>query len=150
MPKEVSYYLILGFYTGGNALFSRAALEDSMLVTCPESLKQTLENVEPAFRQMIQYFFLVQFTELQEKFAHFKLLSPEGVLRLIKEPPQWLHKIPQHLLESYLDITPETFSHFKKNDYKSLLTYSLHAFLWTLELDSSLQKKTQQHWLLRM
>lgn len=99
----------------GNALYSLSCLEDCIMVSCPESLSSNLENVEPEFRNMLNIFFQRQFIDLQMNLAKFKLLSPEQrFVDLITHRPELMEKVPQHILANYLDITPETFSRFKK------------------------------------
>ena len=103
------------FDANGNSLYSLSCLEECIMVSCPESLSSNFEDVEPEFRNMLQVLFQQQFIDLQKNLTRFKLLSPEErFLELVKNRPELLSKVAQHILASYLDITPETFSRFKK------------------------------------
>lgn len=112
---EQSINMFSYFDAEGYSLYSISCLEECMVVSCPESLSSNLELVEPEFRNMLQIFFQEQFIDLQKTLAKFKLSSPEErFLELVQSRPELLKKVPQHILANYLDITPETFSRFKK------------------------------------
>ncbi|MED3803887.1 hypothetical protein P4562_18340 [Lysinibacillus xylanilyticus] len=64
---------------------------------------------------MLKVFFQKQFFDLQKNLASFKAQSPEERFQaLVKNRPELLKRVPQNILASYLDITPETFSRYKK------------------------------------
>lgn len=99
----------------GDSMYSLACLEDCIMVSCPEIMTRDLENTQPEFRNMLRIFFQNQFIVLQKNLASFKAQSPEERFRaLVKNRPELLKRVPQTILASYLDITPETFSRYKK------------------------------------
>ena len=68
---------------------------------------------------MLKFFYKSQTTDIQKKFASFKLMTPEERFLDFKESePELLNRVPQNILASYLDITPETYSRFKKRFFK--------------------------------
>lgn len=99
----------------GTSMYSLSCLEDSILVVCPHFEVDNIEDEKPEISKMIQGIFAKQFTELQSNFADFKIQSPEErFLTLKRKRPDLMQRIPQHVLASYLNITPETYSRFKK------------------------------------
>lgn len=103
----------------GDSRYSLVCLEDCILVSCPDHLVQNLDQTDPAFRPMLDVFFKQQFIDLQVHLAHFKVQSPEERFKdLLKSRPDLFKRVAQHILASYLDITPETFSRFKKRFLK--------------------------------
>lgn len=93
--------------------YSLVCLEPCLLVICPHNEESEVDN--PEIAKMIQGFFNGQFTQLQEDYATFKIMSPEGRFKaFVTKKPDLLKRVPQHILASYLNITPETFSRFKK------------------------------------
>lgn len=99
----------------GNSMYSLSCLEECIMVSCPEIIARDFENTQPEFSNMLKAFFLKQFIDLQKNLASFKAQSPEERFRtMVKNRPELLKRVPQNILASYLDITPETFSRFKK------------------------------------
>lgn len=97
----------------GESKYSLVCLEPSLLVICPHIEASEVDN--PEIAKMIQGFFNGQFTRLQEDYASFKIMSPEARFKaFVATKPDLLIRVPQHILASYLNITPETFSRFKK------------------------------------
>jgi len=99
----------------GDSMYSLACLEDCIMVSCPEVMTRDLDNTQPEFREMLKIFFQKQFIDLQKNYASFKAQLPEERFQaLVKNRPELLKRVPQTILSSYLDITPETFSRYKK------------------------------------
>lgn len=99
----------------GESRYSLSCIEDSVLVVCPHFEMSDLQDMTPKMSQMIQGLFYDEFTQLQHKYAQFKMMTPEARFLYLKNKQSGLmNRVPQHILASYLDITPETFSRFKK------------------------------------
>jgi CRP-like cAMP-binding protein len=104
----------------GYSRYSLSCLEDSVLVICPdcevdESTEESIEIV-----QMKDYFFKEQFTRMQKSFMDYKIQKPEQRFEvLMRDRPDLLDRVPQIIMASYLGITPETFSRFKKRMMKT-------------------------------
>lgn len=99
----------------GNSSFTLSCMEQSVLVAYPESVVQATIDENAAYGQLVDFFVRKQFTDTQRQLASFKQLTPEErFLWLHNERPTLIKRIPQQVLASYLDITPESFSRFKK------------------------------------
>jgi CRP-like cAMP-binding protein len=70
-------------------------------------LRRTIPAVERFVSAVVQQFVLSE----MKRTASFLLKSPdERYLELIRDLPQALQRVPQYILASYLNMTPETFS----------------------------------------
>lgn len=99
----------------GCSRFTYACLEDTYLLSCPYEIIREVEMSQTPFSAMIRGFFQNEYANLQRSYAEFKGLSPEArFLKLVQERRELFLRVPQHLLASYLDISPETFSRYKK------------------------------------
>lgn len=99
----------------GNSSFSLSCMEQSILVAYPESVVQATIEENAAYGQLVDFFVRKQFTDTQKQLASFKQLTPEErFLWLHNERPTLIKRVPQQVLASYLDITPESFSRFKR------------------------------------
>ncbi|MGB3368382.1 MAG: Crp/Fnr family transcriptional regulator [Acidaminobacteraceae bacterium] len=96
--------------------FSRYALEcleETTLVVCSDSHGGEAES--PDIENMKRIFFEKQFVTMQNSFTDFKLQKPaERFEAIMKSRPDLVDRVPQNIMASYLAITPETFSRFKK------------------------------------
>ncbi|KOA19319.1 hypothetical protein CLHOM_24250 [Clostridium homopropionicum DSM 5847] len=100
----------------GNSMYSLSCLEECIMVSCAEIMTRDLENTQQEFSNMLKVFFQKQFIDLQKNLASFKSQSSEErFIALVKNRPELLKRVPQNILASYLDITPETFSRYKKS-----------------------------------
>jgi len=99
----------------GNSLYSLSCLEDCVVTPCPHNPDESLDESYPQISKLIRYFNNSRLTELQKKYASFKLQNPEErFLSFAKTDPELMKRVSQHILSSYLDISPETFSRYKK------------------------------------
>jgi CRP-like cAMP-binding protein len=104
----------------GNSLYSLACLEDCVVTPCPHNPDESLDEEYPQISNLIRYFNNSRLTELQSKYASFKLQNPEErFLSFAKADPELMKRVSQHILSSYLDISPETFSRYKKRFLKN-------------------------------
>lgn len=95
----------------GVSLYSLACLEDCMTVECDEKINEDDED----FVISMEHFLEKQFSDMQINYTGFKLKTPEERFRmLVDQRPDLLSRVPQIHLASYLGITPETYSRFKK------------------------------------
>jgi CRP/FNR family transcriptional regulator, anaerobic regulatory protein len=70
-------------------------------------LRRTIPAVERFTSAVVQQFLLSE----MKRTASFLLKSPdERYLELMRDLPQALQRVPQYILASYLNMTPETFS----------------------------------------
>lgn len=109
-----------GLDLNGLSLFSYACLEDTYLLSCPYEIIREVEMSQTPFSPMIRGFFYSELSNLQRNYAQFKGLSPEErFIQLMNQRRELFWRVPQHLLASYLDISPETFSRYKKRFFST-------------------------------
>ena len=98
----------------GESRYSLACLETCILVTCTDVDENAME--EPLeISHMKRQMFERQFSKLQQHYTALKLKTPQERYKLLcEERPELLQRVPQIHLASYIGVTPETFSRFKK------------------------------------
>lgn len=101
--------------TGEPAVYNIDVLEDSeLLLISNSSMEQMLEKVpkmERYFRLLMQH----NMVALQRRLvASLSLTSEEKYTRLVNAYPDIIQRVPQHMIASYLGITPETLSRIRK------------------------------------
>lgn len=105
----------IGLDPSGLSHYSYVCLEDCCLLSCDYKSIYEAEVAQTAFSPMIRSFFQQQYAALHNAYGEFKLLGPEErFLRLMSERKDLVWRLPQQVLASYLDISPETFSRYKK------------------------------------
>jgi len=91
------------------------ALEDCELLLLNKQNQDELMNAIP---KMQRYFFLnIQnaYVALQRRMtAAISLTADEKYLQLVKTYPHIVQRVPQHMIASYLGISPETLSRLRK------------------------------------
>ena len=97
-----------------------AAIEPTTVLAMDYQLLQSLyqysKNGERLGRINAEQLFIQK--ELRE--ASLMLDSPdERFLFLMQQKKEWFQRVPQYLLASYLNISPETLSRIKKRNMKS-------------------------------
>jgi len=104
----------------GLSLYSYACVEESYVIACNNGVIREVQSVPGDFGDMIRTFYGKHLTDLQKNFASMKALSPEErFLMLYRERRELFWRVPQHLLASYIDLTPETFSRYKRKHLKN-------------------------------
>lgn len=86
------------------------ALEDSTVIVLPKDIKRERANVAAFIKRMgvlQDRILMLMSTHAIERYEHF-----------IKTYPKIAQRVPQHMIASYLGITPETLSAAKKGRYK--------------------------------
>jgi CRP-like cAMP-binding protein len=91
------------------------AIEDSeLLVISKKNFEQGLKNF-PGFLEYYQKGTQKTSTKLQEQLGQSSTDTAESkYLRLLKERPSLLLRVPQHQIATYLGITPESLSRLRK------------------------------------
>ena len=88
-----------------------------------EILAITIENVEygfknfPAYRQFFDIKYPLDHNRIIQEATRLKSDTPESLyLRLMKNRPSLILRVPQHLIANYLGITTETISRIRKKN----------------------------------
>ncbi len=106
---------IYSFLTGEAAVYNIEAIEDSELLLISKSSLDELYERVPKFER---YFRLL--TQANMVATHRRLTSTlsasadEKYLRLLSAYPNIVARVPQHMIASYLGVTPETLSRVRK------------------------------------
>lgn len=105
-----------GFFTGEPSTFSIDIIENSevLILTYRNMEKMFVEvpKLERYFRILIQN----SYVALQRRLAGTLTLSAEErYMKLLEQSPNIATKIPQHMVASYLGVTPETLSRIRKH-----------------------------------
>jgi CRP-like cAMP-binding protein len=121
--QEVTGYLFFensfitdyhSFLTQQSAIQNIDAIEDSDLLLLSYGDMQTLYERIPAWERFGRMVAESLFICAQQRSASLLFDSAETrYLKLIEERPNVMERIPQHIVASYLGITPETLSRIK-------------------------------------
>lgn len=105
---------LYSFLTGEPSPYNIQALEDSelLLITQP-AWDQLLEEV-PAFERYFRILIQNNLIATQRRLmVTFSETAEEKYLRLLRDHPEIIQRVPQHMLASYLGITRETLSRIR-------------------------------------
>lgn len=90
------------------------AVEPSTVVVMSHDRLQHLYRTVPAFESFARTIIEKALVDNQKRLASFLCDSPEDrYLKLLKESPEVVRRVPQHLVASYLGITPEALSRIR-------------------------------------
>jgi CRP-like cAMP-binding protein len=103
------------FLTGEPSVYNIDAMEDGelLLLTRPaeEQLMQKLPKFERFFRLLLQNNLIAMQRRLIGSLSH---TAEERYNQLVSSYPNIPQRVPQHMMASYLGITPETLSRIRK------------------------------------
>ena len=106
---------INSFITGEPAIYTIDALEDSELVLISKASHLELVQQIPAYHQFSYLQMQGACIALQRRITDMiSLSSEEKYMKLIKVYPNIIERVPQHMIASYLGLTPETLSRIRK------------------------------------
>jgi CRP-like cAMP-binding protein len=105
----------LSFLTGEPSAYSIDALEDSELLlltrSAEEQLLERIPKFERYFRILLQNNLISTQRRLLSSLSH---TAEEKYTQLVSSCPSIPQRVPQHMMASYLGITPETLSRIRK------------------------------------
>ena len=91
------------------------AVEDSELVLISQAAHVHLENVIPEFFRFNCMQYRGAYIALQKRLTNmFNFSAEEKYLKLLQIYPDIMQRVPQHMIASYLGLTPETVSRVRK------------------------------------
>jgi CRP-like cAMP-binding protein len=94
-------------------------LEDSKIAKINSKKEEDYYKKFPRFEELSRMQMEVMMGENLRALSNFITSTPEQrYLELIKKRPELLQRIPQHLIASYLGITPESLSRIRKRILK--------------------------------
>ena len=104
------------FLTGEPSKYNIDALEDSELLLltkqAEEEMLEKIPKMERFFRLLLQNHLIVTQGRLVSSLSN---TAEEKYKQLVNACPTIPQRVPQHMLASYLGITPETLSRLRKN-----------------------------------
>lgn len=95
--------------------FSLICVEDVTLIVGDLNSEEEMYDQFSVFAKISMNILQKEMGKLRESYADFMALSPEARYKnLIQRRPELIHRVPQHLLASYLGVKPESLSRIKK------------------------------------
>jgi CRP-like cAMP-binding protein len=103
------------YLTGTNSTYTIEAIEDSELLLLTTSAREELMVQLPAFERYQRLLLQNAFIALQARVnSTLNATAEEKFLRLTNSYPDIIARVPQHMVASYLGLTPETLSRVRK------------------------------------
>ena len=103
------------FITEDKSNLNIEALEDSELVLISKTAHVYLEEAVPEFFKFNYLQYRGAYISLQKRLTDiFTLSTEEKYTKLLSIYPDILQRVPQHMIASYLGLTPETLSRVRK------------------------------------
>jgi len=106
---------LFSFFTGETSAYTIDAIEDSelLLITNP-AIEQLYERV-PKFERYFRILTQNNMVAMQKRLtSELSSSAEEKYLKLISAYPNIVARVPQHMIASYLGLTPETLSRIRK------------------------------------
>lgn len=106
---------IYSFLTGEPAVYNIDAIEDSELLLISKSALDELYERVPKFERYFRILTQSNMIATQRRLtATLSASADEKYLKLLSAYPNIVARVPQHMIASYLGITPETLSRVRK------------------------------------
>lgn len=104
---------------GTPSRFNIDAIEDSeVLLISKENFKMLMKSI-PQFQELVNLIIERSFAASQDRINNsISLNAEEKYTRFLEKQPQIAIRVPQHMVASYLGITPETLSRIRKQSLK--------------------------------
>ncbi len=106
---------VYSFLTGEAAVYNIEAIEDSELLLISKSSLDELYERVPKFERYFRLLSQANMVATHRRLtASLSDSADEKYLRLLSAYPNIVARVPQHMIASYLGITPETLSRVRK------------------------------------
>jgi len=106
---------IFSFFTGENSAYNIDAIEDSELLLITNSAIEQLYERVPKFERYFRILTQNNMVAMQKRLtSELSSSAEEKYLKLISAYPNIVARVPQHMIASYLGLTPETLSRIRK------------------------------------
>jgi len=103
------------FITEDQSNLNIDALEDSELILISKAAHVYLETAVPEFYKFNSKQYRGAYISLQKRLTDmFTLSTEEKYTKLLSVYPDIMQRVPQHMIASYLGLTPETLSRVRK------------------------------------
>ncbi len=106
---------LYSFMTGEPATYNIDALEDSELVLITKSAQDEIIRLVPRYETYLRMQFMGAYLALQKRVSNMiSLPLDERYLAFTRLYPNIVQRVAQHLIASYLGLTPETLSRLRR------------------------------------
>jgi CRP-like cAMP-binding protein len=106
---------LYSFLTGEVSVYNIEAIDDSELVLINLSAYEELLKHSPSYQAYMLQLITGAYIALQKRITSTISLSPEERYQhLIALYPDIVQRVPQHMIASYLGLTPETLSRIRR------------------------------------
>lgn len=106
---------IYSFLTGEPSVYNIDAIEDSELLLISNSALEQLYEQVPKFERYFRILTQANMIAMQRRLSStLSGTAEEKYLRLLSAYPNLISRVPQHMIASYLGLTPETLSRVRK------------------------------------
>ena len=107
----------MAFQTGQPSNFCIQAVEHSDIIAINLASQQKLFNAYPSIESYFRQIYQKAYAASQLKVKYFSDFSKEELyFHFSKNYPQFINRIPQYLIASFLDFTPEYLSEIRKRN----------------------------------
>lgn len=106
---------LYSFITGEPATYTIDAIEDSELLLISKPAQEEIMRLVPQYEKFLFLQIQGAYVALQRRLtAMISMSTEEKYTRLIQTYPDIVQRVPQHMIASYLGLTPETLSRTRK------------------------------------
>jgi len=114
-PEDWFISDLYSFITEDNSQLNIDAIENSELILISRTAHLYLENAVPEFFKFNYMQYRGAYIALQKRVTDmFTLSTEEKYIKLLNIYPDIMQRVPQHMIASYLGLTPETLSRVRK------------------------------------
>jgi CRP-like cAMP-binding protein len=106
---------LYSFQTGEPSRYNIDVIEDSELVLIIRSTSDELRKLSSKYQEFIFYIVSEAYIQLERRMTSVISLDlEERYKELTTNYPDIVHRVPQHMIASYMGLTPETLSRVRK------------------------------------
>ncbi|KAA2242725.1 Crp/Fnr family transcriptional regulator [Chitinophaga agrisoli] len=103
------------FMTSEPSIYNIDALEDTEIIFIPKSAWEEVKKVVPQYELFIRLELMAAYSDMQKRITALISLTPEETYTyFVSVYPCIVQRVPQHMIASYLGLTPETLSRVRK------------------------------------
>ncbi|MDJ1471096.1 Crp/Fnr family transcriptional regulator [Xanthocytophaga flava] len=118
---------LFSFLTGEPAVYTIDALEDSELVLISKSSHEELLQTQPKYETYMRLLITDAYIALQKRLtSSISLPIEERYKNFVETYPDIVQRVPQHMIASYMGLSPETLSRVRKKMLNQKKNASFH------------------------
>jgi CRP-like cAMP-binding protein len=112
---------LYSFLTNEPSIYNIDAVEDSELVLITKSASDELRKLSPKFQEFVLQATSDAYIQLEKRMTSVISLGlEERYKELTSKYPNIIRRLPQHMIASYMGLTPETLSRVRKRLNQSI------------------------------